>query len=224
MADWLEPFWTSCVCAKSFQSCLSLCNPTRLLCPWDSPGKNTGVGCHSLLQGIFLTQGFNPHLLHLLPWQAGSLSLAPPGKCLDIIHRPENIKRHEKGSSCFPCVSLAESPCLPSQVFQYTPMLKPTPGRTAWIILPMQDLFPGDGANLLWNTFLHGGARKPNSVRGMGWGDGVWACDQWRVTASNWILYSLLLCFHSIFDFAAIHPENICWVSTLCQILMDAFS
>ena len=35
--------------------------PARLLCPWDSPGKNTGVGCHSLLQGIFLTQG----LLHL---------------------------------------------------------------------------------------------------------------------------------------------------------------
>ena len=32
----------------------------RLLCPWDSPGKNAGVGCHSLLQGIFLTQGSNP--------------------------------------------------------------------------------------------------------------------------------------------------------------------
>ena len=29
------------------------------LCPWDSPGKNTEVGCHSLLQGIFLTQGSN---------------------------------------------------------------------------------------------------------------------------------------------------------------------
>jgi len=38
--------------------------PTRLLCPWDSPGKNTGVGCHSLLQGIFLTQGSNPGLQH----------------------------------------------------------------------------------------------------------------------------------------------------------------
>ena len=37
---------------------------TRLLCPWNSPGKNTGVGCHSLLQGIFLTQGSNPCLLH----------------------------------------------------------------------------------------------------------------------------------------------------------------
>ena len=32
--------------------------------PWNSPGKNTGVGCHSLLQGIFLTQGLNPRLLH----------------------------------------------------------------------------------------------------------------------------------------------------------------
>ena len=38
--------------------------PTRLLHPWDSPGKNTGVGCHFLLQGIFLTQGSNPGLPH----------------------------------------------------------------------------------------------------------------------------------------------------------------
>ena len=38
--------------------------PARLLCPWDSPGKNTGVSCHVLLQGIFPTQGSNPGLLH----------------------------------------------------------------------------------------------------------------------------------------------------------------
>ena len=38
--------------------------PTRLLCPWDSPGKNTGVGCHALLQRSFPTQASNPHLLH----------------------------------------------------------------------------------------------------------------------------------------------------------------
>ena len=38
--------------------------PTRLLHPWDSPGKNTGVDCHFLLQGIFPTQGLNPGLLH----------------------------------------------------------------------------------------------------------------------------------------------------------------
>ena len=35
-----------------------------LLCPWNSPGKDTGVGCHSLLQGIYLTQGSNRGLLH----------------------------------------------------------------------------------------------------------------------------------------------------------------
>ena len=35
----------------------------RLLCPWNSPGKNTGVGCHSLLQGFFPTKGSNPGLL-----------------------------------------------------------------------------------------------------------------------------------------------------------------
>ena len=40
--------------------------PARLLGPWDSPGKKTGVGCHVLLQGLFLNQETNPHLLHLL--------------------------------------------------------------------------------------------------------------------------------------------------------------
>ena len=47
------------------QSYLTLCNTMDYsLCPWNSPGKNTGVGSHSLLQGIFLTQGSNlgfPH-------------------------------------------------------------------------------------------------------------------------------------------------------------------
>ena len=47
-------------------SCPTLCNPMegspwtdRILCPWDSSGKNTGVGCCALLQGIFPTQGLN---------------------------------------------------------------------------------------------------------------------------------------------------------------------
>ena len=48
--------------------------PARLLCPWDFPVKNTGVGCYSLLQGIFPTQGLNPHLLY---WQADSLPSKP---------------------------------------------------------------------------------------------------------------------------------------------------
>ena len=51
----------------------------QVLCPWDSPGKITGVGCHFLLQGIFLTPGSNPHLLCLLRWQADSLPLSHLG-------------------------------------------------------------------------------------------------------------------------------------------------
>ena len=65
------------------ESCLTLRpyepQPARLLCPWDSPGKNTGVGCYALLQGIFLTQGSNSHLLGRLHWQMGSLPLVPLG-------------------------------------------------------------------------------------------------------------------------------------------------
>ena len=57
-----------CVCMLFTKSCLSLCDPmncpTRLLCPWDFQGKNTRVGSHSLLQGIFPTQGLNPGFLH----------------------------------------------------------------------------------------------------------------------------------------------------------------
>ena len=51
--------------------------PSRLLCPWDPPGKNTGVGCHALLQGLFLTQGLNPCLLHC---RRIFLPSEPPGK------------------------------------------------------------------------------------------------------------------------------------------------
>ena len=58
------------LCCSSLvtKSCLTLTqlhglHPTRLLCPWDFPGKNTGVGYHFLLQRVFLTQGWNPHLL-----------------------------------------------------------------------------------------------------------------------------------------------------------------
>ena len=62
----------------------TLCYPMDcsqgLLCPWNSSGKNTGVGCHTLLQGILLTQGSNPHLLYLVNWQADSLPPASPVK------------------------------------------------------------------------------------------------------------------------------------------------
>ena len=67
------------------QSCPTLCDstdcsPPGSFCPWNSLSKNTGVGCHFLLQGIFLTQGSNPCLLCFLHWQVGSLPPEPPRK------------------------------------------------------------------------------------------------------------------------------------------------
>ena len=50
--------------------------PSGLLFQWDSLGKNTGVGCYVLLQGIFPTKGWNPRLSHLPQWQAGSFPLS----------------------------------------------------------------------------------------------------------------------------------------------------
>ena len=74
----------ACMRAKSFQSCPTLqhygLQPTWLLCPWDSPGKKIGVGCHAFFQEIYLTQVLSWHLLCLLHWEVGSLPLAPPGK------------------------------------------------------------------------------------------------------------------------------------------------
>ena len=74
-------FYLVCVHAKSLQLCPTLCVPMDCSPPGsfvhgDSPGKNTGVGCHALLQGIFLTQRSNPHLLHLLYWSLTSAVLA----------------------------------------------------------------------------------------------------------------------------------------------------
>ena len=62
----------SCVCKSESVSHLIMSDflqphrlqPTRAFCPWNSPGKNTRVGCYSLPQGTFLTQGLNPGLLH----------------------------------------------------------------------------------------------------------------------------------------------------------------
>ena len=81
-----------CVCACACpcaQLSLTLrnpvdCSPPGSLCPWNLPGKNTGVSCHFLLYGIFLTQGSNLCLLLLLYWQASSLPLSHLGICLPM--------------------------------------------------------------------------------------------------------------------------------------------
>ena len=77
-----------CVYTKWFQFCAFVAlwthpmRPIRLLCPWDSPDKNTEVGCHALLLGIFPTQWLNLHLLCLLHWQMDYLQqhLGSPNK------------------------------------------------------------------------------------------------------------------------------------------------
>ncbi|KAM9737117.1 uncharacterized protein ACBT57_015065 [Dama dama] len=58
------------------EPCPALTESSRLLCPWNFPGKNTGVSCHGLLQKIFLTQRLNPCFLHCLNHRN------PPKYCL----------------------------------------------------------------------------------------------------------------------------------------------
>ena len=55
------------------------CSPSGSSVHWIFPGKDTEMGCHFLLQGIFLTQGSNPSLLRLLHWQVNSLPLCHLG-------------------------------------------------------------------------------------------------------------------------------------------------
>ena len=131
-----------CACFKSLQSCRTLCDP--LVCcplgsshPWNSPGKNTGEGCHALLQGFFLTQVSNLHLFCLLHWQAGSFPPAPPGKphvlcCAVLSH------------------SVVSDPSWPHGL-KPTRLLCPwnSPGKNAGIGCRalLQGIFPTEGSN-----------------------------------------------------------------------------
>ena len=83
--SWIHKATGACVYAKSLQSCPTLWDPMD-----HRPPGSSVVGSsrqeywsrliHALLQGIFPTQGLNPHRLDLQHWQAGSLPLARPGK------------------------------------------------------------------------------------------------------------------------------------------------
>ena len=89
------------------QSCLTLCDPMDCSPPGSSihgifPGKNTRVGCHFLLQGIFLTQGSKQGLLYCRRtlfclkshWQAGPLPQVPPGKTYGFCRTGLSYKTH----------------------------------------------------------------------------------------------------------------------------------
>ena len=87
-ALWIKPKFLlyPSVCACEVTSVVSKflrphgLQPARFLCPWDSPGKNTRVGCYALLQRLFPTQVAMS--LSLLHWESSSLPLVPPGKPL----------------------------------------------------------------------------------------------------------------------------------------------
>ena len=73
----------TCVCAKSLQSCLTLCNPTDCSPPGSSVHEilqATGVGCQCPPPGDLPDPGIEPASFSLPHWQAGSLPLVPPGK------------------------------------------------------------------------------------------------------------------------------------------------
>ena len=91
------------------------CSPPGSSVHRNSPGKNTGMGCRFLRQGIFPTQGSNPRLLCLLHCQAGSLPLAPPGR--PWMHRMETGGPVSGGTKMLPRESQepCPSPFLPTQ-------------------------------------------------------------------------------------------------------------
>ena len=97
--------------------------PTSLLCPWDYPIKNTGVCCHFLLQGIYLTQGSNLIFLHILLWQTDSLPLSLLGSLVNTYER--RIWSVTAASVQFSCSVLSDS--LWPHGLQYTRILCPSP-------------------------------------------------------------------------------------------------
>ena len=107
------------------QSCPTLCNPMDCSLPGssahgDSPGKNTRVGCHTLLQGIFQTQGSNPSLLHCR-WRLYCLSHQGSPRILEWVAIPSSRgSSRSRNQTCF-----SWSPALPGGFFTTEPQGKP---------------------------------------------------------------------------------------------------
>ena len=110
--------------------------PTRLLCPWDPLGKNVGVNCHDLLQGILPTQGQNPHLLRLQHWQAGSLPLVQPGRPRGAaIRRNRPLYNHGMPRSLPLSPFLLSSTCKKRWVLLFFFLISPQPSEAKGIFI-----------------------------------------------------------------------------------------
>ena len=153
-----------CACAKSLQSCPTLCDPMCSSlpgsCQWDSPAKNTGVGCQAHLQGIFPTQGSNPRVICLLHWQAGSLPLATTCLLSDKLHAYKPLSQtpsagKPKGTSWHVIVRKWQIPFICSNAFK----LSPVPTKVSAIFPFWQPRSPTEWPPILCMT--HGDTRLP---------------------------------------------------------------
>ena len=112
--------------AKSLQLCPTLrpygLLPTKLFCPWDSPGKNTGVGCYAAFQEIFLIQGSNPGFGRWV------LYASVPGKLCICIKLNQKLTRHGKLTSCCSVTKLCPTFC---DIMDCT-----TPGSSVLLYVP----------------------------------------------------------------------------------------
>ena len=123
---------------------------TRLLCPWNFPGKNTGVGCHFLLQGIFPTQRSNPGLLH----------------CRQILCHLYLSGRLRKCLVAQPCPTL----CNPRTVACQAPLSWDSPGKNTGVgcHFLLQGIFPTQGWNMGFlqaDSFTISSTRDVSTIR-----------------------------------------------------------
>ena len=109
--------------------------PTRFFCPWDSPGKTTGVGCHALFQGIFPTQGSNLQLLCPLHCRQSLYVLSHEGTLTQREWKCESLSRVQLLATPW-AVALQDCPW-------------DSPGKNTWVGCHalLQGIFPAQGSN-----------------------------------------------------------------------------
>ena len=127
--------------------------PARLLCPWNFPGKDTGVSCHFLLQGIFLTLGSNLHLVCLLHWQVDRrFTAVPPGKSNIEYYQGLNTQKINSNIRSDQISRSVVSNSLRPHGLQPTRLLSPCdfPGKSTGVGCHclLQGIFPTQGSNL----------------------------------------------------------------------------
>ena len=130
--------YTTTTTTKSLQSCPTLCcpthelQPTRLFCPWDSPGKNTGVGCHFLLQCMKVES--ESEVAQSCPTLSDPMDCSPPGSSVRGIFQARVLEWGAIAFSVSSYNSLYFKVYFVSYKYCYSSFL--------WIFICMEILFP----------------------------------------------------------------------------------